>query len=128
MIKLSRQKSVVFSDRCQTSNNLIEAGIDVQQVLVNWQLHTVSPSAKNAFAAGDAIAWDWPGASAFDVMLESPAARRYHAVMTFLTLASREGKLLQKWHGVRRRAERHSVPPAWSGCVGERRARPPGQL
>jgi hypothetical protein len=73
-IKLLRLEGVVFSERGQPANDLIEAGIDVQQVLVNWQLHALGPPAGSA--DGAAVAWVLPGSSTFDGMVETSRARQ----------------------------------------------------
>ena len=91
----------MFSERCQTANDLVEAGVEIQQMLVNWQLHALSPPAGNAVAAAVASALVWIGTSAFDVILSGISCRGGAAVMTFLTLASHERKSVPEriWRG-----------------------------
>jgi hypothetical protein len=55
-------------------NDLMKAGVDLQQVLVNWQLHVLRPPASKAAASGTAGDWIWTGTSGFDVMGEFPDA------------------------------------------------------
>jgi hypothetical protein len=43
-------------------------------VLVDWQLHALGPPANHSAAVGAAVTWVLLGASAFDVMVESPGA------------------------------------------------------
>jgi hypothetical protein len=83
----------VFSHRCQSTNDLVEAGVDVQEVLVNWQLHALGPPGNKSFSADVVGTSTWTGSFGFDVKWRIS----WHsgaAVMTFLPLASREGKFV----------------------------------
>ena len=64
----------MFPERRQSANDLVEAGVEIEQMMVGWQLHALSPPAGHAFAAAVAVALVWVGASAFDVMTKSPGA------------------------------------------------------
>jgi hypothetical protein len=65
----------VVSEGGQTANDLIEASVDVEEMLVDWQLHALSPPANHDSAAGAAVAWVLPDASGSDVIVRNlPAA------------------------------------------------------
>ena len=83
-IKLPRQKGIVFSKSGQAKNHLVEADVDVKQMLVDFQPHRLCPPAVTALAGV-------PGGFAIDVMVESPGAATPR-VMTFLTRWNYEGK------------------------------------
>ena len=55
-------------------NDLVEASFGVEEMLVDWQLHALGPPTIRGSAAGAAVTWVLLGASAFDVMVESPGA------------------------------------------------------
>ena len=67
-------EDVMFSERGQTADGLVEAGVEIEQMLVDRQFHARCPPAEHAFAAGVAVSRVWLGASAFDFMTESPCA------------------------------------------------------
>ena len=72
----------MLSERGQTANDLIEACVDIEEMLVDWQLHALGPPANHDSAAGAAAAWVLPDASGFDVHHAEPPGRGGAAVMT----------------------------------------------
>ena len=104
-IKFTCQESVMFSERRQFANDLIEASVEIQEMLVNSQFHSFVPRAWYPFAAGAVMGFVRPRASALDVMV-GISWRGGAAVMTFLTLTSRECKAVLKLARQRQASQR----------------------
>jgi hypothetical protein len=54
-IELLRQERIIFSELGQTVDDLNEARVDFEEVLVCWQLHALGPPASSGCATGAAI-------------------------------------------------------------------------
>jgi len=71
-IKFSRQEVVVLSEGRQASNDLIKTGVNLEEMLVDWQLHAQSPPSGHGLAWP--VAWLMYGDLASDIILARPGA------------------------------------------------------